>query len=970
MPLPKKISLGVLLFFAFYTITGFFIAPPIVKWVLTKKLAERLHREVAIQKIKFNPYKLSTNVIGFTIENREDRDRFVSFNDLYIDLQAASIYKKGLILKEVKIDGPYINIILSDDSSYNFSDLLEADKGAEKSADDSGPFRFSINNIQILNGSADFLDGPKMTKHKVRDLTISIPMVSNFPYFIETFVQPFLKASVNDTDFIVKGKTKPFSDSLETIVDLDIKGFDLPYYIGYVPYKLNFSILSGTIDAKSTLTFTQYSNRPSSFTVAGDISLHDLQIVDKDNNKMISIPVYALKHVALDLGKKELSIGEVSSKNGEFFVKRYKDGTVNMKRPLPKIAEKIEEIAEDKEETPWIINIDKIIYDGYSIKVEDHVPDNPVNLTAGQIDLRAENVSTRKDSRGTLSYSFKFNETGTVSGESSFGINPVSADVKLSLQNIGIVPLQSYFTDKVKILVTDGSVSTDGILSYATSEEGEFNANFNGDVSLIKFASVDKVNANDFLKWKSLYLNGINFKLTPLNVLIDEVALTDFYSRLIINPDGSINVQDIVKTDKKQAEDLPEPVEMEEVAVERDGSDDLIKINTVTLQAGTVNFSDRHIKPEYSATLLKVGGRVSGLSSEEGTLAEVDLRGNLENYAPLEIKGKINPLIEDLYVDLKLDFKDIDLSPLTPYAIKYIGYTIQKGKLSLDLQYLIVNKKLDSRNNIFIDQFTFGDKVDSPDATTLPVKFAISLLKNSKGEISLDLPVAGTLDDPEFRLGGLVLKMVVNILVKAATSPFALLGSIVGGGEELSTVGFDYGSIDLNDPEKANLDKLTTALGDRPNLNIEIEGFVDIERDREGLRQFTFNKKLRAQKLKEILDKGSEAITIDEISIKPEEYELYLGKAYKKETFPKPRNVLGFTKKLSVPEMEKLILAYIEITDDDLRLLASARALKVKDYILKSGQVDQKRIFLTEPQSLQPEEKEKLRNSRVDFKLK
>ncbi len=382
MTLPKKISLGVLIFFAFYTITGFFIAPPIVKWVLAKKLSEQLHREVSIQKIKFNPYKLSTNVIGFTIKNREAPDRFVSFDELYIDLQAASIYKKGLILKEVRIDGPYMNIIRTDDSTYNFSDLLESDKGAEKPADDSEPFRFSINNIQVFNGNLDFLDGPNNTGHKVRDLTISIPMVSNFPYFIETFVQPFFKASVNDTGFIVKGKAKPFSDSLETIVDLDIKGFALSHYIEYVPYKLNFNILSGTIDAKQTLTFTQYSNRPSSFTLAGDISLHDLKIVDKDNNPMISLPVYELKQIELDLAKKEVNIGEASSENGELFVKRDKDGAFNMKRLLPQIAEKIEKAAEEKEETPWIINIEKMIYDDYSIKMEDRVPANPVNLTA------------------------------------------------------------------------------------------------------------------------------------------------------------------------------------------------------------------------------------------------------------------------------------------------------------------------------------------------------------------------------------------------------------------------------------------------------------------------------------------------------------------------------------------------------------------------------------------------------------
>ena len=211
-----------------------------------------------------------------------------------------------------------------------------------------------------------------------------------------------------------------------------------------------------------------------------------------------------------------------------------------------------------------------------------------------------------------------------------------------------------------------------------------------------------------------------------------------------------------------------------------------IKIGTITLQGGKIDFSDRSVKPEYSTRLSEIGGRISGLSSEETTIADVELRGKLNDYAPLEITGKINPLREDLYVDLKARFKDIDLSPTTPYSGKYVGYTIEKGKLSFDLKYLIVKKKLDSQNYIFLDQFTFGDKVESPQATKLPVKLAIALLKDRKGEIKLDLPVTGSLDDPKFSVWGIILKILINLISKAATSPFSLLGAVFGGGEELS----------------------------------------------------------------------------------------------------------------------------------------------------------------------------------------
>jgi len=314
--------------------------------------------------------------------------------------------------------------------------------------------------------------------------------------------------------------------------------------------------------------------------------------------------------------------------------------------------------------------------------------------------------------------------------------------------------------------------------------------------------------------------------------------------------------------------------------------------------------------------------------------------------------------------------KDLDLSPATPYSGKYAGYTIEKGKLSFDLKYLIVKRKLDSQNQIFIDQFTFGDKVESPDATKLPVKLAIALLKDRKGEIKLDLPVTGSLDDPKFSVWRVILKIIVNLISKAATSPFSLLGAVLGGGEELSFVEFDFGSATITEANAKKLQIITKALHDRPSLKMDIEGHVDMEKDREGLKQYLFQRKVKAQKLKEMVRKGQPAASVDEIKIEPAEYGKYLKMAYKEEKFPKPKNVIGMAKDLPVPEMEKLILTHTEVKEGDLRTLASQRAMKVKDFIQKSGQVEPEKIFILEPKSLSPEKKEKVKDSRVDFKLK
>jgi hypothetical protein len=337
---------------------------------------------------------------------------------------------------------------------------------------------------------------------------------------------------------------------------------------------------------------------------------------------------------------------------------------------------------------------------------------------------------------------------------------------------------------------------------------------------------------------------------------------------------------------------------------------------------------------------------------------------------PAEITGQIHPLREDLFVDLKASFRDMDLSSVSPYSGRYVGYNIQKGKLSFDLKYLIVKGKLESENKVFIDQLTLGDQVDSPKATKLPVGLAIALLKDRKGQINLDLPVTGSLDDPEFSLGRLIIQVIVNLITKAVTAPFALIGSLVGGGEELGYVEFDYGRAALSEVTLKKIGTLTKALFERPALKLDIAGYVDLENDREGLKKVLTERKVKTRKFNDMVKQNLAVASVDDVKIEPQEYEKYLTQAYRAEPFPKPRTVIGLVKTLPVEEMEKLMLTHAVIKEDDLRMLANRRAAAVRDEFLKSGQVEPERIFMIEPKSLVPEKKEKLKDSRVEFKLK
>ena len=327
----KKISIGVLIFLIIFTLFGFFAVPPILKSVLTKKLSESLHRQVSIRQVKVNPFMLSATLRGFLVKEKNNRDAFISFDELYVNLQSISVLKRGLILSEMKVNRPYVNIVRNEDGSYNFSDLLESKPKKEEGKKS----RFSLNNIQILNGGIDFLDGPKHTAHKVRDMDINIPFLSNLPYYADRYVQPFFAAKINDTPVSFKGETKPFTDSLETHLDINIKDLDIPFYMAYSPVRLSFKMPSGLLDINTRVSYTQYKNRPPSLNLTGDVAFKKIKIVDLKENPLVSIPAFEISFAPSDLIAKKIHLAKVMVQSPKLNITRDRSSKINLMDLLP-----------------------------------------------------------------------------------------------------------------------------------------------------------------------------------------------------------------------------------------------------------------------------------------------------------------------------------------------------------------------------------------------------------------------------------------------------------------------------------------------------------------------------------------------------------------------------------------------------------------------------------------------------------
>jgi hypothetical protein len=495
--------------------------------------------------------------------------------------------------------------------------------------------------------------------------------------------------------------------------------------------------------------------------------------------------------------------------------------------------------------------------------------------------------------------------------------------------------------------------------------------------------------------------------VNPLGAAIKEIALDDVAASLVIGTNRTINLLAALHPTDTNGLAVTNPPATTNTNVAKTS----VAATYATLAAATPPFSidrisisnasarliDRSLTPNVNMAVLKFGGDITGLSSTESRNADVNLHAAVDGVGPVDIAGHVNPFNLAGAKDLKITLKDMDLTPASPYSGKFAGYRIAAGKLNLDLAYDLDGWKLKSKNIITVDRFTFGDAVDSPNATHLPVRLAVAMLKDRNGQILLDVPVEGSLEDPDFRVRKVIIHTLLNILVKAATSPFSLLGAMFGGGgEELSYQDFAPGNAVLSPDNEKKLDSLVKGLYERPGLQLEIAGSVDSEADRDGLRRISLEKQIRTREWMSLRKSERAATTPDQIVLTPEQRTEWVKKMYSEAVGKGVINpafiaantnlmVIAAQIKPSSAEPEKgatilmksppadaskssqaaaasshaqvappsdpkevLLLASIPITDNDFAALAADRAKAVRAYILATGKVEAGRIFLTE----------------------
>jgi uncharacterized protein involved in outer membrane biogenesis len=922
----------------------------------------------------------------FTVNGLELEEKsggvLARFPRVEVHLISADIFRGRCSLGYLAFQAPDIYLVRAASGDWNFQDLLPASPSV---AAGEPAFRLSVSEIAVTGGTLRLDDQSVHPAFKTVLKSLDIN-VTSFDSGMGTPMGVAVRFAT-DSGGMFKDEAVFTPKPLDVQGVMEASGVRLgpldPYWRPFLPIRIGKGILE--ISTRYALhrgktglegTFTELSGSVSGLSAN----------LPGGKEPVFKADAVAWKESALDIGRRTVQLGGLSFDGARLSMTRNADGTVDLMSAIPPPAPA--GAAKDAG-TSWQVGVARLDIGRSIVQIEDLGASRPSRFLMALKRVEAADLSTRPGTLGHIVLHASLNDNGALDARGSLGLNPPSLDWTLEAKGLPLMPFEPYVSDSLEIQLTGGAASAKGRLAMNMPPDGEIQGSFEGDFDVTDLSTVDKAQMQDFLEWKLLHLGSVSARSSPPGASIKEAALSDFYSRLIMSAEGKLNLAQILSARGKAPQEAeesepwdqpgpdeepapPEPPHAEQHASAPEAAVQpfALTIESVTLAGGTINYTDHYIKPNYNANMTEVAGRISGLSSDPATRADLEIRAHLDHQAPIEISGKLNPLARTLFLDIKGKATDIELSPLSPYSGKFAGYVIEKGKLNVDVSYLVENGKLKASNHIFLDQFTLGDKVESKDATRLPVRLAIALLKDRQGRIDLDLPVSGSLNDPKFKIGRVILRIFVNLITKAVTSPFALLGSLFGGGgETLSFVEFEPGRAVLDAAGRGKVEQLGKALADRPGLSLDVAGRFDPEGDREGLKKAMLDQRMKAEKMKALLKAKAQAPPPDEIAVDPREYPDLLFRAYKAMKFPKPRTVLGAIKELPVPEMETLMLAGLSVTDDDLRALAQARAQAVKDLLCRPGAVEASRVFLANDVKPSPEAA-KAKPCRVDLTLK
>ena len=954
---PSRLIFAALILVICYGLAGFFLVPYIIKSHVLPAVSEKLHRPVLVKEVEVNPFLLTLRVTGFEIRE-PDQSTLIGFDEFFVNFQSVSLVRRAYVFDTIRLAMPYVSLKVSEKGRVNLADLIPPDDQAQQSQTPQpekppSPLpAIEIEHFELSQGIVEFRDDSKPTPYSLDIVPIRIELK-------DFHTKPGGDNTYAFTAELGKGETLAWEGmvSLEPIQSsgkFALSGVNLHSLWPYLHDRFRFDLTDGTFSAAASYAFDAGGSPLNLHVSRANARIQNLKLQEDGSlDPVISIPIVTVDGVDVDLAKQSVSVDSIAVENASWTAWLNPDGTVNYQQLFvpkdspPPAASPAGPAAESVSEKPWSVLLKQVAIKNHAIDFEDRSLPSPAHLTIEALSAETHDVHVPLKGPLPLTVDMHLNKAGQIHVEGSIVPDPFQADLDLAFKDITIRPFQPYFEKAARIDVQSGAVNLNGKAHFATKHPEGPLLSFDGNISVTLLAVADRAQGNEIASLKALFLNKVHLTVDRTVVAIGEITIQQPVVQVVVQSDGSLNLSKLASGDAS-----PSTTEEKPVSLQKSKAAPVpVTVGVVNLVKAAATFRDASLEPAVRTGISDLTGTIKGLSSKQLAKADVDLAGRVDKVAPLKITGTINPLSEVAFTDLVMTLDNMDLTPEGPYSGKYVGYRLSKGKLSFDLKYKISQKVLEAENKVLVDQLTFGDKTNSPDATSLPVPLAVALLKDRKGRIEIDLPIRGDLGDPDFKYGKVVLSTLLNLLTKIVASPFTLMGKLIpggGDGEELQFIEFQPGSAAVVSEETKKIEALAKALEERPGLRLDITGTADPTRDRDAIRVNKLNEELRTMRQRE---RGKAAAKDEPLSIDDEQRlvtELYEQRRNQLAASAPPQPAGAPLKPLTVQEMKQQLTASLPVNETDLRTLARQRAEQVRDQLIEVGKLAEERVFLQE----------------------
>lgn len=826
-----------------YVLLGFFVAPGLVRDNARDALAELTGREVVINEVKINPLALSATVNGFAI-NDEQTDVLLGFNQLYVNFELSSLFLWSWHFSQVDLDGLTVRGQRNPGSVFNFDDVLAhidsqltdsaEDVEPEPAPEDAGALpNISMSELALTNGDLRYTEAAGKEPHQ---LVLPVAFtVTNFSTVAKGENQNGYAIRLEGPDggaFDWDGRFE-FSPFLAQ-GRLSIEKVDLVSLAKLAQGEVRFTVPSGELDLQTDYLFT---TEPGTRVVVsnGELTLRELQIQKPgEDAPSVSVPALTVTGISVDSEKQEVTLPEVSLSQPAVNAVLTADGLDLATLFLPvdpeeaeqrkqEVKEKAQEAADriKEAETVWVTNLGTLKVDGNTFRFTDRTlnPPQTVSLTDGEFTLK--NLILGEEATFTWEGKARIQGQGALTHSGEGQLAPLSVNAKAALAGLPLAPLSPWLEREAPLKVASGQLDLD--LQSAVKGDGP-DITVNGSASMAGFNLLE--GGRPLIKVNQAKVSKLSLDTATQRVRVGEIGLTgmDMLHRVDARGRNASTRIEAAMPSGSRSSSASSSSKPWQVTVDR-----------VRLIGSQVRHEDLSLSPNFRIGLYQLSGTVSNLDTRSGRTAKLDLNAQVDRYAPFSIKGRVSP--EPLSTDMAVSLKNYEMTSLTPYTGLYLGYKVEKGQLGVDTEVTVENNHLNSVSDIFADQFYLGEKVPSDEAVKAPVKLGLSVLRSRSGEITLPVKMSGDLDDPSFSVSGMILKVLTNIVVKAATAPFSVLAGLAGG-ENLETIVFDPGTAEVGPQTSSSLQALAKVLTEKPHLHIGLVGTVSAE-DRTALADQT-----------------------------------------------------------------------------------------------------------------------------------